>query len=97
MTQYPLQKKLMGRDIRTTLPAMKATNYSADTQKIEYTKRYYNQQCRNLPELKVGDKSPIQGNSGIRKVPLLPNYKKQDRTKLKQRQERFIVATVEIF
>ena len=45
----------MGRDIRTTLPAMKATTYSADTQKVEYTKKYYNQQCKNLPELKVGD------------------------------------------
>ena len=47
--------KLMGRDIRTTLPAMKATTYSADTQKVEYTKKYYNQQCKNVPELKVGD------------------------------------------
>ena len=46
---------IMGRDIRTTLPAMKATIYSADTQEIEYTKRYYNHQCRNLSEFKVGD------------------------------------------
>ena len=45
----------MGRDIRRTLPAMKATPYSADTQNFEYTKNYYNQQCKNLPELKVGD------------------------------------------
>ena len=34
---------------------MKATTYSADTGKVEYTKKYYNQQCRNLPEFKVGD------------------------------------------
>ena len=34
---------------------MKATTYSADTGKVEYTKKYYNQQCRNLPELKVDD------------------------------------------
>ena len=47
--------KLLGRDIRTTLPAIKATTYSADTQKVKYTKRYYNQQCKNLPELNVGD------------------------------------------
>ena len=33
---------------------MKATTYSADTQKIEYTKRYCNQQFKNLSELKVG-------------------------------------------
>jgi len=47
--------KLMGRDIHTTLPAMKVTTYSADTQKVEYTKKYYHQQCKNLPELMVSD------------------------------------------
>ena len=34
---------------------MKATTYSADTQKVEYTKKYYNKQYKNLPEVEVGD------------------------------------------
>jgi len=93
--------KLMGRDIRTTLPA--------DTQKVEYTKKYCNQQCKNLPELKVGDTVRLRQKTYPRKfwdkkgtvVAKLQeprSYKVEaDTGKVYRRNRRGIVKTKETF
>jgi len=101
--------KLMGRDIRTTLPAMKVTTYSADTQKVEYTKKYYNQQCKNLPELKVGDTVRLRqktyprkfwdkNGTVVAKLQEPRSYKVEaDTGKVYRRNRRGIVKTKETF